>query len=144
MGSSQSLQKLNYEDVQNACNGNEYVIISTLPSGQQECLIKKTVLCDREEELLNNLMKTALTTKIIVYGLNYNDSSIYEKYNYLHKCGFTCVYLYIGGLFEWLCLQDIFGEELFPTSKKELDILKYKPISCLSRRLIADYPHNSS
>ena len=142
MGASQSLQKINYEDVQHACNSNEYVIISTLPSAQQSCLIRKTVTCSSEEELLNNLMKTALSTKIIVYGLNYNDNSIYEKYNYLHKCGFTSVYLYIGGLFEWLCLQDIFGEELFPTTEKELDILKYKPLSCLNRRLLTNYPHN--
>ena len=142
MGASQSLQKINYEDVQYACNGNEYVIINTLPSAQQSCLIKETVTCNGEEQLLNNLMKTASATKIIIYGLNYNDNSIYEKYNYLHKCGFTSVYLYVGGLFEWLCLQDIFGEELFPTTKKELDILKYKPISCLNRRLLTNCPHN--
>ena len=32
-------------------------------------------------------------------------------------------------MFEWLCLQDIYSSDLFPTTKKELDILKYKPIS---------------
>lgn len=142
MGASQSLQKVNYEDVQHACNGNEYVIINTLPTTQQSCLVKKTVTSDHEEELLNDLMKYAVSTKIIIYGLNYNDNSIYEKYNYLHKCGFTSVYLYIGGLFEWLCLQDIYGEELFPTTKKELDILRYKPVSCLNRKLLANYAHN--
>ena len=142
MGANQSLQKLNYEDVQYACSSNEYVIISTLPDTQQNCLIKKTTMCNNEEEILNNLMRTSLTTKIIVYGRNYNDDSIYKKYNYLYKCGFTCVYLYVGGLFEWLCLQDIYGEELFPTTKKELDILKYKPVSCLNRGLITNSPYN--
>ena len=29
-------------------------------------------------------------------------------------------------MFEWLLLQDIYGNELFPTTSKELDILKYK------------------
>ena len=29
MGTTQSLQKLNYEDVQNACSSNEYIIINT-------------------------------------------------------------------------------------------------------------------
>jgi hypothetical protein len=33
----------------------------------------------------------------------------------------------MGGLFEWLMLQDIYGKELFPTTKKELDLLKFKP-----------------
>ena len=43
------------------------------------------------------------------------------------------VFIYSGGMFEWLCLQDIYGNELFPTTKKELDILKYKPISNFSK-----------
>ena len=34
---------------------------------------------------------------------------------------------YPGGVFEWLLLQDIYGNDNFPTTKKELDILKYKP-----------------
>ena len=40
--------------------------------------------------------------------------------------GFQTVYLYVGGMFEWLCLQDIYGNEEFPTTTRELDILKYK------------------
>ena len=32
-------------------------------------------------------------------------------------------------MFEWLLLQDIYGNEQFPTLGKELDILKYKPSS---------------
>ena len=142
MGANQSLQKTNYEDVQQACTSNEYIIISTLPITQQHCLIKKTINCNQEEELLNSLMKTNNSIKIIVYGLNYNDDTIYKKYNHLQKCGFTSVFLYVGGLFEWLCLQDIFGEDLFPTTSKELDILKYKPISCFNQKLLTNYAHN--
>ena len=41
--------------------------------------------------------------------------------------GFINVYMYSGGLFEWLLLQDIYGDEEFPTTKKDIDILKYKP-----------------
>ena len=41
----------------------------------------------------------------------------------------TNIYIYPGGLFEWLCLQDIYGYEKFPTSGKLLDILKFKPKS---------------
>jgi hypothetical protein len=46
------------------------------------------------------------------------------------------VYVYTGGLFEWLMLQDIYGEKEFPTSKKELDILKYKPQKKLNVHLL--------
>ena len=143
MGANQSLHKTNYEHVQQACTSNEYIIISTLPMTQQNCLIKKTVNCKQEEELLNNLMKTNNSVKIIVYGLNYNDETIYKKYNHLQKCGFTSVFLYVGGLFEWLCLQDIFGNELFPTIGEELDILKYKPASYFNQKLLTNYAHNN-
>ena len=30
-------------------------------------------------------------------------------------------------MFEWLLLQDIYGNDNFPTTSKDLDILKYKP-----------------
>jgi len=39
------------------------------------------------------------------------------------------LYVYIGGLFEWLLLQDIYGDEEFPTTSKIIDILKYKGTS---------------
>ena len=50
--------------------------------------------------------------------------------------GFCNVYVYPGGIFEWLCLQDIYGEKEFPTTSKELDILKFKPQSNLSTMLV--------
>ena len=65
MGANQSLQKTNYEDVQQACTSNEYIIISTLSTTQQNCLIKKTINCNQEEELLNNLMKSNKSIMII-------------------------------------------------------------------------------
>ena len=55
--------------------------------------------------------------------------TVYDKYEQLVKLGFINVYIYSGGMFEWLCLQDIYSSDLFPTTKKELDILKYKPMS---------------
>ena len=33
-------------------------------------------------------------------------------------------------------LQDIYGEKEFPTTKKELDILKYKPNKVLNVQLL--------
>ena len=34
-------------------------------------------------------------------------------------------HLYVGGLFEWLCLQDIYGQSEFPTTNIELDITEF-------------------
>ena len=58
--------------------------------------------------------------------MNASDETIVRKYNQLTSLGLINVVIYPGGLFEWLLLQDIFGNEDFPTTKKELDILKYK------------------
>ena len=48
------------------------------------------------------------------------------KYKQLLSLGFTNVSIYIGGMFEWLLLQEIYGEAPFPTTCHELDLLKYK------------------
>ena len=79
------------------------------------------------------MLKNNTNKYIIIYGKNANDDTIYNKYEQLLKLGFMNVFIYSGGMFEWLCLQDIYGNELFPTTKKELDILKYKPISNFSK-----------
>jgi hypothetical protein len=50
--------------------------------------------------------------------------------------GFYNVYLYPGGLFEWLCLQDIYSSENFTTTNIELDILKYTPLSNIQTQLL--------
>ena len=59
-------------------------------------------------------------------GFKKGDITIFKKYEQLSKLGFSNLYIYVGGLFEWLCLQDIYGKEDFPTTCDELDILKYK------------------
>ena len=71
-----------------------------------------------------------------MYGRNSNDEKIYTKYNQLTSLGFYNVYIYTGGLFEWLMLQDIYSEKEFPTTKKELDILKFKPNKILNVQLL--------
>jgi hypothetical protein len=64
--------------------------------------------------------------RIVIYGKNAGDIRVDHKYNQLWKLGFTDIYIYLGGLFEWLLLQDIYGMEEFPTTCRELDILKYR------------------
>lgn len=127
MGAQQSMNKINYEDVQYAIKNN-YIIINSLPENEQDVLILHTIPACNEVEIMNSLIKSSLKDKnIIVYGKNTNDDKILNKYQQLISLGFTNVYVYYGGLFEWLLLQDIYGDEEFPTSKKEFDIIKYKP-----------------
>lgn len=134
MGNHSSIQRINFEDIQEAIkNKDKYIIINTLPNILQECLIINTINYNEEERIINHMLKNNTDKHIIVYGKNANDDSIYNKYEQLLKLGFMNVFIYSGGMFEWLCLQDIYGNELFPTTKKELDILKYKPSSNFSK-----------
>jgi hypothetical protein len=61
-----------------------------------------------------------------VYGKNSQDETPYKKAYQLKELGLKCVYVYTGGMFEWLLLQDVYGVKEFPTTKQLLDILKYK------------------
>jgi 23S rRNA pseudoU1915 N3-methylase RlmH len=139
MGNSYSMNKVNFEDIQFILydKNNNYLLINTLEESSQNCLIPNTVKSEKETELINHLIQTGKKDiKIIIYGKNCNDDKIYKKYNQLHSLGFYNVFVYIGGLFEWLMLQDIYGETEFPTSKKELDILRFKPPNKLNVKLL--------
>jgi len=138
MGSSQSIcRKVNFEDIQYLLNkNNEYILINTLDKKEQDCLIKNTILIQDEEKIINHFMKTKIDIHIIIYDKNANVPNLMEKYEQLIGLGFTNVYIYPGGLFEWLCLQDIYGVDDFPTTKKERDILKYKGKSAFTSYLL--------
>lgn len=136
MGNQTSIHKLNYEDVQYAIKTN-YIIINTLSLNEQNVLILGTINANTEQELFNQLLKNNLKDKyIVIYGKNCNDLSCNKKYEQLSSLGFNNVFIYQGGLFEWLLLQDIYGNDEFPTTKKELDIIKYKPSRVFSDRLL--------
>lgn len=139
MGNSLSTSiKVNYEDIQYIIKNSEnYLLINTLSSEEQNCLITKTINIHNEENIINKCMKNGMKEiKIIIYGKNNNDEKICDKYNQFISHGFYNVYIYTGGLFEWLMLQDIYGETEFPTTTKELDILKYKPTKSLNVPLL--------
>ena len=113
-------------------HNDDFLIINTLNEGDQEHLITGTMYYKNEEEKINSFVNNYdfSSKKIIIYSENANDKSAEKKYHQITSLGFQNVYIYPGGLFEWLCLQDIYGEEHFPTTKPLLDILKYKPKSC--------------
>jgi len=132
MGNSNSVQKINCEDMQTICKEpDKYILINTLEANMQKCLIKNTININDEEMIINSLIKNSKNIPIVIYGKNSNDENMYKKYEQLFGLGFTNLYVYVGGMFEWLLLQDIYGKELFPTTNQELDILKYK-----SKRLL--------
>ncbi len=108
-------------------NPEIYLLMNTLPLSEQLCLISNTLTPQKEETLMNHYLNSNKNIRIIIYGRNSNDETIYKKYNQLLSLGFTNVYIYLGGLFEWLMLQDIYGFDDFPTTSRQLDILKYKP-----------------
>jgi len=138
MGNTQSIQKINFEDVQYVIRNSElFLLINTLNESEQQCLLINTINANQEVEIINKYLKNGnKNIKIILYGKNCNDEKIYTKYNQLKSLGFYNVFIYTGGLFEWLMLQDIYGDNEFPTSKKETDILKYKPSKVLNIQLL--------
>lgn len=137
MGNSQSIKKINFEDMQTVIKNPEiYLIINTLPLNEQNCLIINTTIATEEESFINKCLKENKTIRIIIYGKNCNDDTVQKKYNQLISLGFYNIYIYNGGLFEWLLLQDIYGKDLFPTTKKELDLLKFKPNQLLNIGLL--------
>jgi len=129
MGNTTSMSKINFEDIQYSLhNKDNYILINTMEDSCQDCLLPNTVTPEKETAIINHLIQSGKKDiKLVIYGKNCNDDKIYKKYNQLQSLGFYNVYVYTGGLFEWLMLQDIYGEKEFPTSKKELDILKFKP-----------------
>lgn len=148
MGSSVSISKVNYEDIQcvykteksnyHVATSHPCLLINTLPPGMQGCLIQGTMPIEEEEVFMNVMLSepNGKDREIIVYGKNANDETMHKKYQQLMGLGFKNVRIYPGGMFEWLLLQDIYGAASFPTTSKELDLLKYKPPSGRQRLLL--------
>ncbi|MAU36513.1 MAG: hypothetical protein CMD14_03970 [Flavobacteriales bacterium] len=136
MGNSLKINSINFEDMQYTIKKNK-IIINTLSKDNQNCLIKNTLSVNNEVEVINKLISESdLDEIIIIYGENSSDNKIYEKYKQLIGLGFTNIYVYIGGLFEWLLLQDIYGDDLFPTTKNINDHLQYKGTKIFDIKLL--------
>jgi hypothetical protein len=135
MGLEQSvIQYASFEDVKKTTEKN-YILINTLPSTEQNCLIYNTVPIENEVTIVEQAIKNK--SIIIIYGYNTNDSTIYKKYKQIRQqLRHKNVFIYAGGMFEWLLMQDIYGKDEFITTSNELDILKYKSISDINKLLI--------
>ena len=139
MGNTTSVRKVNFEDVQHAIKHRQNnLLINTLDLTDQSCLITHTIPINEEVKLINNYLNKKVDVNIIVYDKNANAPNLMKKYEQLLGLGFVNVYIYPGGLFEWLLLQDIYGMEDFGTTIEELDHLKFKGKSMFTTRLIGD------
>jgi hypothetical protein len=127
-----NIEDVNFQDMQKAINDNRYIIINTLEPDKQQCLIFNTLSIAQETSMINSLIDNYRYDRvIIVYGMNCCDKKVDNKIEQLKRMGFRRLYLYRGGMFEWLCLQDIYGSEVFRTTTETLDMLNYKPSQAL-------------
>ena len=124
------IQKIGFEDILYVLKTpSNFALINTLPVDMQDCLIKGTMRYEIEEKTINDYLNlpAAKYPTIILYGKNSSDMSVDKKEQQLTELGFADVYIYGGGMLEWLLLQDIYGTSEFPTTSTLLDILRYKP-----------------
>ncbi len=128
MGNVSSVYRCNFETIQEMikANSRDIILINTLDRNNQSCLIQGTLSVGDEIKVIDESLRKRQKKTIYIYGKNYNDETVYKKYEQLSKISqFEC-YIYLGGLFEWLLLQEIYGCSLFPTNGSEQDLLKYK------------------
>ena len=133
--------------------GDSYtILLNTLPSNQQQYLIRGTMACEREETYMNELIQRSGTGTgghsgalgkytIILYGKHGTDETPVKKRRQLMNLGFTRVHIYAGGLFEWALLQEVYGAEHFPTTgTPPRDLLQYAAPPRLASMAAADGP----
>lgn len=119
----------NFENVQHAINHpHDFLLVNTLSIETQRCLIQNTIPANDEEHIINEMLHTLHLPdkKIIVYGKYANDPTVERKHQQLSGMGVEHVYIYSGGMFEWMLLQDIYGTEDFPTTSQERDLLFFR------------------
>jgi hypothetical protein len=130
MGNAVSIKKpANFEDIQRFVFAtNSHILLNVMDETDQDVLIFKTLsVCDEVKTLETLIDDAEFDYKILIYGKNMGDiEKILKKQKQLEALGFSEVYVYFGGLFEWVLLQDIYGKELFKTTRSVTDILRYK------------------
>jgi biopolymer transport protein ExbD len=102
------------------------IIIHTMDEDEKR-LIMGTIVAEKESEKINKMLsKNDYEKDIIIYGRNCHEyKKLIKKQEQLKSFGFKNVYIYLGGMFEWLLLQDVYGQKEFPTEKKG-EILDFK------------------
>jgi hypothetical protein len=129
-------EKVGFEDIKKVMNFKSHLIINTLNSQEQTVLIKGTVDINDEENMINEILSNYMVPDkpVIIYGKNCCDDSVETKFEQIQNLGIKEVYIYYGGLFEWLLLNELYGNEEFPlltTYEVKVDIQKFRPESKL-------------
>lgn len=96
-------------------------------------LISGTTSISNETPRINKLLDDReYDTNVIIYGKNTDDyENLAKKRTQLLTLGFRNVWIYPGGIFEWVLLQDVFGKTQFPTTTQVNDIIKSRPKSVI-------------
>lgn len=132
---SPSIINIGFEDIKIVIEGlkltsNEYIMINTMPDHFQNNLIIGTLNSISEESTINRVLDNyeMKRIKLILYGLNATDETVDKKATQLQALGFSEIYIYSGGMFEWVLLQELYGSSEFPTTDKikSADIIKYR------------------
>jgi hypothetical protein len=92
-------------------------------------LISGTLKPAEEESFINEYLSQYVEHQktIVLYGRNNCDDTPRQKRAQLLSLGISNIYVYPGGLFEWLLLQDIYGVDEFPTTNPVTDLLVHRP-----------------
>ena len=123
------VEPINFQNMQHMTKDSNAIIINTMDHSEQECLIINTIDINRETQIINTLIDNYdfKSKKMVIYGKHCNDLAVNIKASQLSEFGFMYIYVYTGGLFEWILLQDIYTSEHFQTTTVVNDILKFKP-----------------
>jgi hypothetical protein len=142
MGNTGSTTQItaNYEDIQRGLSIKNGILIHTMDD--EAILISGTTSILNETQRINTLLNDReYDTNIIIYGKNTDDyESLAKKRTQLLTLGFRNVWIYPGGIFEWVLLQDVFGRTQFPTTTTVNDIIKSRPKSVIYIIETAHYP----
>ncbi len=132
---NKSSNMVGFEEVKHAIRAGptKFILINTF---DQDVIVQGTVSSDKEETVINAQLTdyTKPDLPIIVYGRNSCDESVDAKEKQLRALGLEDIYIYRGGMFEWLLMGDVFGLDEFPIVRRvsgsgSVDILKYAPAS---------------
>lgn len=111
-----------------------YLLINTLAITEQDNLIPHTISYQAEEGFINEIIadykRDPANYTIVIYGKHGADDSVDKKYKQLVGLGFSNTFIYYGGLFEWMLLQDVYGADHFPTT----NVVIKEPLRYASRR----------
>ncbi len=120
---------LNFDDMKQAIYRG-YTICHIMEEADEGTIIKNTLSVKDEIKKINDFLQNdQLDGMIVLYGRNYTDiDKLAQRQKQLNSLGFMRVFIYVGGLYEWVLLQNVYGDKLFPTNRI-FDILEIGSIA---------------